>query len=438
VFVADVFSGVMIAMTGTMGFAVAVYAWADLDRFRIRSGFYPLYHVLLMGVSGAFLTGDLFNLYVWFEVMLMASFVLMVLGGDRGQLEGAVKYVVMNLLASILFLSAVGILYGKVGTLNMADLAVKLTVYPHARLVTAVALLLLTAFATKAALFPLFFWLPASYHTPPSSVSAIFSALLTKVGIYSIVRVFTLVFHHDEPLIRTVLLWIATLTMVTGVLGAMAQYDFRRLLSFHIVSQMGYLALGLGLALGAVATDTARLALASVVFFTVHVATAKAGLFLVSGVTYHLRGTYDLKRLGGLSTEKPFLAVLFLIAALALAGIPPLSGFVAKFAVVRAGLEAGMYLPVAVALAVSLLTLFSMIKIWDQAFWKPAPDGEPITMPLPNTYASVAFHAPIVLLAAVCIGMGVAAGPLMAVSLRAATQMLDAAVYINAVFEVAQ
>lgn len=435
VFVADLLSAAFLTMGGGMGLVVAIFAAADIDRQRVRAGFYLLYHVLLMGVSGAFLTGDLFNLYVWFEVMLMASFVLMVLGGERRQLEGAVKYVVMNLVSSMVFLIAVGVLYGKVGTVNFADLALKLETTPYPRLATAAALLLLMAFGTKAALFPLFFWLPASYHTPPTAISAIFSALLTKVGIYSVVRLFTLVFQHDEPLLRTVLMWIAVLTMITGVLGAVAQYDMRRLLSFHIVSQMGYLAFGLALVVGVGATDAARLALASIVYFTVHVAIAKAALFLVSGVVFHARGTYDLKQLGGLAKERPGLAVLFLTAALALAGIPPLSGFAAKFAIVRAGLEAQAYWPVGAAIGVSLLTLFSMIKIWDQAFWKVAPKDAPEVSSIRPRSAAI-LYGPIAILACVCIGMGVAAGPLFDLSLDAAVQLLDPAEYLFAVLGV--
>lgn len=436
VFVVDVFSAVLIAMTGGMGVVVAVYAWRDIGRFRIRCGFFPVYHVLLAGVSAAFSTGDLFNLYVWFEVILMSSFVLMVLGGERAQLEGAVKYAVMNLLSSVVFLSAVGILYGKVGTLNMADLSVKLASHPERRLVTAASLMLLTAFGTKAGLFPLFFWLPASYHTPPAAVTTIFSALLTKVGIYSIVRTFTLVFQHDEPIVRTLLFWMASLTMITGVLGALSQYHWRRLLSFHIISQMGYLVLGLALAVGAGTSDSARLGLAAVLYFTVHVAVAKAALFLVNGTASRLRGTNDLKKLGGLFSEAPFLSILFAVAALSLAGIPPLSGFVAKYTLLRAGLEAGAYVPVGAALLVSLLTLLSMVKIWDHAFWKPVPEGGAPSQPLTGRASAFALYAPIVALVSVTVLMGLGAQPLMDVSLRAASQLLDPSAYIDVVLGV--
>jgi multicomponent Na+:H+ antiporter subunit D len=189
--VADLFSAIMVVLAGVIGLAVAVYSVATMDRARERFGYYPLLHILLMGVCGAFLTGDLFNLYVWFEVMLMASFVLMALGGERPQMEGAIKYVTLNLISSALFLAAVGMVYGILGTLNMADLAEKLRLAPASDLLTTIAILFMIAFGIKAAAFPLFFWLPASYHTPPIAISTIFAGLLTKVGVYALMRVFT-------------------------------------------------------------------------------------------------------------------------------------------------------------------------------------------------------------------------------------------------------
>ena len=190
----------MLVLAGLIGLSVAVYSTVTMDRARERFGYYPLLHVLLMGVCGAFLAGDLFNLYVWFEVMLMASFVLMALGGERAQMEGAIKYVTINLIASALFLAAVGMLYGVLGTLNMADLAQKLRDAPRLDLLTAIAMLFLVAFGIKAAVFPFFFWLPASYHTPPVAVSAIFAGLLTKVGVYALIRVFTLLVRSGRGL----------------------------------------------------------------------------------------------------------------------------------------------------------------------------------------------------------------------------------------------
>jgi multicomponent Na+:H+ antiporter subunit D len=418
--VADLLSAIMVVLAGLMGLAVAIYSLASIDQQREAFGYYPLLHILLMGVCGAFLTGDIFNLYVWFEVMLIASFVLLALGSERPQIEGAIKYVTLNLMSSAIFLAAVGLLYGLVGTLNMADLALKLPTVTRPGLVTTLAMLFLVAFGIKAAVFPLFFWLPASYHTPPVAVSAIFAGLLTKVGVYALIRVFTLLFVQHVGYTHTLILVIAGLTMLTGVLGAVAQNEFRRILSFHIVSQIGYIIMGLGL--------FTRLALAGSVFYIVHHIIVKTNLFLVSGVAYRLRGTFELKDLGGLYHAHPVLALLFLIPALSLAGMPPLSGFFAKLALLQAGLEMGQYVIVVVALAVGILTLVSMTKIWAEAFWKPAADP-----PASGTRSPRALLLPITTLATLTVLIGLAAGPLFALSIQTAEQLLNPREYIQAV-----
>ena len=427
--VADLFSAIMVTLAGLMGFAVAVYSLKSMDAQREKFGYYPLLHFMLMGVCGAFLTGDLFNLYVWFEVLLISSFVLMALGGKRAQIEGALKYVTLNLISSALFLAGIGILYGKIGTLNMADLAYKLSLEPQSNLIGSSAMLFLIAFGIKAAIFPLFFWLPDSYHTPPVAVSAIFAGLLTKVGVYAMIRAFTLFFVQDVGFTHTLILIISGLTMVTGVLGAMAQNEFRRILSFHIISQIGYMIMGLAL--------FTPLALAGSVFYIIHHIIVKTNLFLISGVVYHLNKTFELKKLGGLYRAYPGLAFLFMIPAMSLAGIPPLSGFFAKLALVKAGLEMQQYAIVITALGVGLLTLFSMIKIWGEAFWKPEPTtseymgSEPTQI---SKKSQILFLSPIVLLALVTVLMGLAAEPFFALSIRAAEQLLNPAEYIHAVF----
>ncbi|MBI3997529.1 MAG: Na+/H+ antiporter subunit D [Armatimonadetes bacterium] len=428
--VADLFSAIMAVVAGMMGLAVTVYSLGSMDARREEYGYYPLFHVLLLGVSGAFLAGDIFNLYVWFEVMLIASFALLVLGGERAQIEGAIKYVTLNLISSAFFLTAVGILYGMTGTLNMADLARALSRTAAPGLVTTVGLLFLVAFGIKAATFPLFFWLPASYHTPPVATSAIFAGLLTKVGVYALIRVFTLLFVQDPGFIHTLILVIAGLTMATGVLGAVAQNEFRRILAFHIVSQIGYMIMGLGL--------FTPLGLAGSIFYITHHIIVKTNLFLISGIAYRLRGTYVLKDLGGLYRTQPALALLFLVPAFSLAGVPPLSGFAAKLSLVQAGLAGQQYAVVATALAVGLLTLFSMTKIWAEAFWK-GDTGESAATPRPGSAAGVrprgltSMFMPVVVLAAVTVAIGLAAQPLFTLTWRAAEQLLDPTAYINAV-----
>jgi multicomponent Na+:H+ antiporter subunit D len=430
--VADRLSAMMVLLAGVCAVAVVVYSLGSMDPGREAFGYYPLLHTLLMGVCGAFLTGDVFNLYVWFEVMLMASFVLLALGDEPPQIRGAIKYVTMNLLASAVFLAAVGILYGVVGTLNMADLARKLSTVADQGTVTTLSMLFLIAFGVKAAVFPLFFWLPASYHTPPVAVTAIFAGLLTKVGVYALIRVFTLIFVYDDHYTHTLLLVLAGFTMVTGVLGAAAQYEIRRILSFHIISQIGYMIMGLAIAGLTESPRLKVLALAGSIFYIAHHILVKTNLFLLGGIMERLGGTADLKRLGGLYRTHPGIAFLFLIPAMSLAGMPPLSGFFAKLSLVQAGLQAEQYIIVAVALAVGLLTLFSMMKIWSEACWKSPP--EPLPLPVRMTRSEFWLRlAPVVFMAGLTITIGLAAEPVFQYSKAAAEQLVDRQAYISAV-----
>src|SRR3990167_9093739 len=230
--VIDELSAIMLSVTALISFSVSIFSLIDITPRQRELGFYPVYWVLLTGICGAFSTGDLFNLYVWFEVMLIASFVLMALGHEKAQLDGTMKYIAMNLISTILMLTAIALLYGITGTLNMADLSIHILQTSSTNVVTAVALLLVIAFAIKSGLFPLFFWLPASYHTTSISTSALFAGMLTKVGVYTFIRLTTLIVPHNH-LILLLLLISSGLTMLTGVFGAASQFNFRRILSFH-------------------------------------------------------------------------------------------------------------------------------------------------------------------------------------------------------------
>jgi len=449
---ADVLSAIMALLGAIVGLATVIFALGDVDRRRESFGFHPLVQTLLAGVAGAFLSADLFNIYVWFEVLLMSSFVLLTLGGERGQLEGAIKYVTLNLLSSTLFLAATGLVYGMVGTLNLADIAERLALVENQRLVTAVGALFLVAFGIKAALFPFFFWLPASYHTPPAAISALFAGLLTKVGVYALFRVFSLIFVGEAALTGRLFIWIAGLTMVSGVLGAAVQSEVRRILSFHIISQIGYMLMGLGVALAAGAEaarldaigadpalaqtlrNAALVSMAGGVFYIFHHIIVKTNLFFVAGVIQALRRTGDLDRAGGLYKERPWLSVCFLISALSLAGIPPLSGFWAKFILVRAALEAREYWIVAAAIAVGLLTLYSMTKIWAACFW--SPDHREVTARFhdrPSRGRLALMYASVVGMAAITVGIGAGAGPAYRLAQRAGAQLIDTSDYRAAV-----
>ncbi len=363
--VADLLSAMLVMVTSIVGIAVSIYALSDIDTARAKGGFDTFFQILLTGVVGAFLTGDLFNLYVWFEVMLISSFALMVLGGDKVQLDGAVKYVAINLVSTVLLLTAIGLVYGLAGTLNMADLNGALAGLEDQGLVTVVSVLLLVAFGIKAAVFPLYFWLPASYHTLPISIAAIFVALMTKVGVYALIQTFTLIFTPDSDRIAQVILAVALVTMLVGVLGAISHTNIRRILSYHVIASIGFMLLGLGLG--------SALAMAASIFYMIQGILVKALLFLIMGMVEKRGKSSELSELGGLYRASPGLSMLYLLAALALIGIPPLSGFWAKLMVLEAGIAHQSWWMAGIVLLASLLTFIPLMRIWFEAFWKPAP-----------------------------------------------------------------
>ncbi len=424
VFAVDMLGALMVLVTMVVSTATLAFACWSLDEEREKYFFYPFFEFLLMGVNGSFLTGDLFNLFVWFEVLLIGSYALMALGSERYQLHETFKYLVMNALASILFLVGIAVVYSLCGTLNMADLAVKLPQCRQPGLVAMVAAFFLVVFGVKGGLFPLYMWLPRSYFAPPTVVSALFGGLLTKVGVYALFRVVSLLFAVQVPFVLPLLVAVSGLTMFFGVIGALAQWDMKRILSYHIVSQIGYMIMGLGL--------FTPLALAGGIFYIVHHILVKTALFLVAGTVEKARGTTYLPDLGGIVDSAPVVSTLFVVAGLSLAGAPPLSGFVAKFMLVRGGLETASYGIVAVSVLVSFLTLFSMMKIFRYGFWRAqhGPDHR-----RPGARVRVGAVAALVL-AGVVLGLGAAwALPYAAL---AADQLLDPQAYIQAVLGAAR
>lgn len=422
---ADYLAAAMVLITAIIALTVAIWSMAEVGRTSQRMGWHGMFQTLIGGVTGAFLTGDLFNLYVWFEVLLISSFGLLVIGGRRQAIDGAVKYVALNLISTVMFLCAAGLLYGATGTLNMADLAGAVAAHPDQGLMSVIAMMFLFGFGLKAAIFPLFFWLPASYHTPHYAVSAVFAGLLTKVGVYALIRVFTLIFVADPGWTHQILLWTACLTMLTGVLGAAAQSDFRKILSFHIVSQIGYMVLGLAL--------MTPLALTGAVFYLLHHIIVKANLFLIAGVSRRLTGGSDLYAIGGLYRAAPLLGLLFLIPAFSLAGFPPLSGFWAKYLLVKASLDLESWLVAFIALLTGLLTIFSMTKIWAEAFWKPHPQGITPTLGRLPARTRALMLGPIAALAAMTVLIGLFPQPFVTYATTAATQLLTPTDYITTV-----
>ena len=437
-FAVDTLGALLIVVTALVGLAVVGYARGDVDEARVAAGFDGFVHVLLAGVVGAFATGDVFNLYVWFEVMLIASFALMTLGGRARQLDGAVKYVAINLVSTVVLLTAIGLLYGLTGTLSFADLHGALAARPDDGLAGVVAAFFLVAFGIKAAMFPLFFWLPASYHTLPVTVSTLFAALMTKVGVYALLRLQSLMFGSEFELLQPVLLGLAFATMLAGLMGAIAETDLRRLLAWQVVVSIGFMLVGIALGTEA--------AVAAAVFYMVHAMLAKAALFLVAGVAAGT-GTYGpapLSSMGGLWRARPWLALAFLAAALSLIGLPPFSGFWAKLALVEASVAQDAWVTLAVVLVASLLAFLPLIGVWNEVFWKAAPDADaprerpsarvvgapPAAAPAASSAASL---VPVAGLTAVAVAVGLFPQPLMDLSARAAASLVDPSAYVAAV-----
>ncbi len=425
VLVADLFAALILVVALATILVVEVYAigqrftaWGANPQL---AG--PLLLVLTTGVSLAILTGDLFTLFVGFELILVSSYVLLTHQGRRGQIRAGMTYVVMNLFASTLFLFGVAYIYAATGTVNMAYLAERVPELDQgARL--GIGLWFLVVFGTKAAIFPLFSWLPDSYPTAPTTITAVFAGLLTKIGVYVIIRFHTLTGMED---LGPVILVVAGVTMLVGVAGALAQGDVKRILSFHIVSQIGYMLMGLGLFSVA--------GVAGAVLFLVHQIPIKTVLFLVGGLIEEETGTSSLDKAGGLVATAPFVALLFALPALSLAGLPPFSGFVAKLALVDAGISEVATPIVVVSLVASIFTLLSMAKIWLGVFWgSPRED----TKPAP-TAAHVGGHRLMMSSTALAVAgtlvIAVLAGPLWRMSERAATDLLSPEVYVEQVLQ---
>lgn len=421
--VADHFCAIMLFTAALLYLMFTIYSTQAIDRQRRENGFYYFSFGVIMGVNGSFLSGDIFNLYVWFEVMLMSSFILMSFGNSRKQLEGSIKYLILNIISSFFFVAGIGLLYGKMGTLNMADLSQKIADSKESLAIINPALILIfVGFSIKSALFPFFFWLPASYHTPPPAITALFAALLTKVGIYSLIRFYSLYLYHDTEFWNPLILTFGVFSMVIGVFTATSQYDFSKVLSFHIISQIGYVVMALGFFTVA--------GLTGAIFFLVHNMLSKTLAYLVAGYVHQQKGTLSLKKLGDVYREQPIWGILFLTAGFSLAGLPPFSGFVAKYLVLTAGIGAGYTTITIIALFVGLFTLFSMVKIWLEAFWKPMPELRPLQSKCHPPKSGAMLWAAGMLGVAI-VAMGSFAQPIIDLCRIAAEELLTPTQYIQ-------
>ena len=433
--VVDTLAALMLTIGSIVSFCVFLYCIFQFNRDEQGGFFHPLFHLLILGVQWSFITGDFFNLFVAFEIMLMASYAIFCIGTSKAQMKQAYKYVLLNLLGSMLFVTCLGLLYGQLGTLNMADITRLAMTDQLPKTSIPVITMMVLIFGGKTAIFPLWYWLPDTYHTLPSALGGLFAGLLTKVGAYVMIRVFVMVFGTSESITEIVapfLLVTAGITMFLGVLGAVSMHTVRRILSIHIISQVGYMLMGMGLAIAAgVSSDIKELAVAGAIFFIMHNMVVKCCLFLCGGLMIEHAGDDDLGKIGGLLKRAPWLATLFMIAALSLAGLPPLSGFFGKWVLLSAGFRAEHYVVVSIAVLTSLFTLLSMLKIWSYGFWSPAK-GKHVDHPQINP-RTVGGTWAITLLVLMALSMGFGAQKYYSMCATAAKSLIDPTAYVEAV-----
>ncbi|WP_204743368.1 proton-conducting transporter transmembrane domain-containing protein [Pseudocnuella soli] len=427
-FVADTFSATMVLLASISAAAVTVFSSVTIKRARMKFGYFPSFHFLVMGLNGAFLTGDIFNLYVWFEVIIISSFVFITLGGKKVQIEGAVKYFTLNFLASMIFLTAIAVLYGLAGSLNMADLAGKIKTIQNQGLVQVTAILFLVGFGIKSAMFPLYFWLPDSYHTPQAAISSIFAGLLTKVGIYALLRVFSLIFIPDA-FMKSLIVILAAMTLISGGLGAVVQTNMRKMFSYLIVCHIGYMIGGLGMFTVA--------ALSGAVFYLIHDIIIKTNLFLVGGLVYKISGELNMKRMGGIYANYPLLSLLIAVPLFSLIGVPPLSGFWPKINLFSESFTTANYFLLGSLIFGSIITLFVLARFWSEAFWKKWE--HPVRKPhiryydqMPQSERAMLI-IPILFLSFISLYMGLGAENIFRLSNQIASELIDTSAYINAV-----
>ncbi|MEK3714306.1 Na+/H+ antiporter subunit D [Paenibacillus sp. FSL R7-0333] len=420
VFVGDMFAVLLVTMASIVSFAILCYSFSSIGEQRERFYYYTFFQFLLVGVYGSFLTGDIFNLFVFFEVMLISSYALISLGGTKLQLRETSKYLLINIVSSTLFVAAVAYLYAAVGTLNMAHLSQRIAEAGQGGVLNVIAVLFLIVFSLKAGLF-LFFWLPGSYSAPPAAVRALFGALLTKVGLYAIIRTFTLLFVNDPGFTHDWIAWMAAATMILGSLGAVAYRDIPRILNYNVIISVGFVAFGL-------AAGTAD-SMNGAVFYLLHDMLAKGLMFILGGMIISAAGTDRLGSMGGMIRKYPLLGWMFFILALALVGIPPLSGFAGKIMILRGALSEGMLTLSLIGLGSSFMVLFSLIKVFRLAFWGNEPKEE---QPKISIKAASAVAAGLLLLV---FAMGIGAESVYTYVSQAGEILASPALYIEAIMK---
>lgn len=417
--VVDRLSAIMLCLAAITSLASVLYGFAQQPVRLEHPLRLPLVQFITAGISLSFATADLFNLFVAFEVMLIASYALLTLEADDRDVKHALPYLMVNLVGGALFLGAAGLAYGLFGTLNFAGIAARAAEMSGDPRVLAWAVLLLIVFAIKAGVFPLYYWLPNAYPILPAPIAALYSGMLTKVGVYVLLRACGTLLPHDLTGLHVALAWLAGLTMVLGVLGAVSRNFIRGILSFHILSQIGFMVLAIGF--------FTEYAVAAAVFYIVHHIIVKSSLFMAGGIVGVLNRSDELDRSANLWKRLPLVGLLFLLPALSLSGIPPLSGFWGKYMIVVEGVRQGAWVLVTLSLVASVLTLFSMLKIWNTSFWAEVPDV-PVRVEDRRWHGMAVVTGGMVVLSLV-IGLG--ASPFMNLAFETAREVLDQRAYVE-------
>jgi multicomponent Na+:H+ antiporter subunit D len=457
--VADSLAAFMLVLAAVVSFVSLAFAATYVDEFGQRLSFHPLFHFMMVGVSGSFLTGDIFNLFVWFEVMLMSSYVLVVFYSGAEHTKAALQYVVLNLVGSAIMLLSIGGLYSVTGTLNMADLARRLAdpaaygIDPAP--VLGLSAILFAVFALKAGIVPFHWWVPAAYRAAPAPVSAVLAGVVKKVGIYAIIRLYFTVFavatfgdlglpgFSGGSLLAfygPILFVMAAASIFLGGVGAIDRDNLDDLLAYSSIGQVGFIVLPLaigatatGVVPGTGGTEIRTLAITAALIYAVNHGLAKGGLFLVSGAIFEAVGTIEFDDLGGLSERAPTLSVAFLVSALALVGIPPLSGFFGKFLVFDTAVQAvavdapGAELALAVALAGAILTIAYVTRAWNRGFWGPPSEL------VEDAYSPRQQVAIVLLLVVAVVAVGIGFDPVFRAAEDAARAATDTDAYREAV-----
>lgn len=454
--VADYLSGLFLLLAAVVSLMALVFSVYYVGETGQKLSYHALYHFMVVGISGSFLTGDLFNLFVWFEVMLMSSYVLVVFYSGPEHTRAALQYTVLNLLGSAVMLLAIGGLYATTGTLNMADLARRLAA-PQAYNVAVAPVLGLTAllfcvFALKAGIAPFQFWVPDAYRAAPAPVTAMLAGVVKKVGIYAIIRLYFSIFAVATipetgmglpmnlnlagstflAFFGPIILGMAVVSILLGGVGAVGRDELDGLLAYSSISQIGFIVLPLAVAATAQSNRLFRLGIVAAIIYSINHGFAKGLLFLVSGTVEDAVGSLEFDQLGGVVERSPVLSGAFFVGALSLIGIPPLSGFFGKFLVfdvaVRAHNTAGL-IALAVALAGAILTIAYFSLAWTRGFWgAPSESVNQVSM-VP------ALVAVSVVLALSIVALGIGFQPLYDAANEAANAAIDTQGYVDAVLK---